>query len=179
MNNEEWHVRSLPVPAEACVFHYYPRHDLADAYAVSLPCDASRDIELLARSIFERPAPLVVMLMMVRDAIMRLFGVKTAHGLRTASAAQHRIGIFRIYEKTANEILLGEDDRHLDFRISVLRRTPPDAKNDASSLVVSTVVHCHNRFGRIYLAVIAPFHRFLARHMLQRAARAGWPSAIY
>jgi hypothetical protein len=179
MNNEEWHVRNLPVPAEASVFQYYPHHDLADAYAVSLPCDANRDIELLARSIFERPAPLVTMLMMVRDAIMRLFGVKTAHALRTSSVPNNRIGIFRIYEKTANEILLGEDDRHLDFRISVLLRTPPDAKNDAPSLVVSTVVHCHNRLGRIYLTVIAPFHRFVARHILQRAARAGWPSAIY
>ncbi|HEV3177687.1 MAG TPA: DUF2867 domain-containing protein [Stellaceae bacterium] len=34
-----------------------------------------------------------------------------------------------------------------------------------------TVVHCHNRLGRTYLAVIAPFHRAIAQANLERAAR--------
>jgi hypothetical protein len=36
---------------------------------------------------------------------------------------------------------------------------------------VVTVVHCHNRLGRTYLAVIAPFHRAIARANLEQAAR--------
>jgi hypothetical protein len=32
-------------------------------------------------------------------------------------------------------------------------------------------VHCHNRLGRTYLAVIAPFHRVIVRATLERAVR--------
>jgi hypothetical protein len=36
-------------------------------------------------------------------------------------------------------------------------------------------VQCHNLLGRVYLLVIAPFHRMVVRSTLHRAARAGWP----
>ena len=35
-----------------------------------------------------------------------------------------------------------------------------------------TVVHCDNWLGRTYLAMIAPFHRVIARASLEQAARA-------
>nr|WP_254787295.1 DUF2867 domain-containing protein [Variovorax sp. OV700] len=81
-----------------------------------------------------------------------------------------RIGIFRIYETHVDEIVLGEDDRHLDFRVSVMRSSAGD------SLTAVTVVHCHNLFGRNYIRLIAPFHRLVVRSALERAARAGWPA---
>ena len=34
-----------------------------------------------------------------------------------------------------------------------------------------TVVHCHNRLGRTYLAVIAPVHRTILLANLERAVR--------
>jgi len=63
---------------------------------------------------------------------------------------------------------MGGDDRHLDFRVGVLVR--PDAQG-GRELVVVTVVHCHNRLGRTYLAVIAPFHRTILRANLQRTIK--------
>jgi hypothetical protein len=65
-------------------------------------------------------------------------------------------------------MVVGEDDRHLDFRAAILQRT--DAAG-GRELVVVTVVHCHNRLGRTYLAVIAPFHRTILRANLERAVR--------
>jgi hypothetical protein len=38
-------------------------------------------------------------------------------------------------------------------------------------------VHCHNRLGRIYITLIAPFHRLVVEASLRRAARLGWPTA--
>jgi len=38
-------------------------------------------------------------------------------------------------------------------------------------------VHCHNRLGRLYILVIAPFHRLVVQASLRRAAQIGWPSA--
>ena len=86
-----------------------------------------------------------------------------------------RISIFKIYEKGTHEILLGEDDKHLDFRVSVLHQTRTVSAESAPYLVVSTVVHCHNRLGRIYIRLIAPFHRLIVQSNMRRAARAGWP----
>ncbi|MGO8646631.1 DUF2867 domain-containing protein, partial [Rhizobium ruizarguesonis] len=62
---------------------------------------------------------------------------------------------FPLLSKSATELVVGEDDAHLDFRFTIQLRT--DAAN-GRELVVGTVVHCHNRLGRIYLAMIAPFH---------------------
>jgi Protein of unknown function (DUF2867) len=44
--------------------------------------------------------------------------------------------------------------------------------------VVSTVVHCHNRLGRTYITLIAPFHRRVVEAGLRRAARLGWPTVM-
>jgi len=71
---------------------------------------------------------------------------------------------------------LGEDDKHLDFRLSVLR-SPDLSPTLGGQLTVSTVVHCHNLLGRAYILVIAPFHRLVVKASLRRAARIGWPKA--
>jgi hypothetical protein len=64
--------------------------------------------------------------------------------------------------------VMGGDDRHLDFRVAVLLRSGAAAGRE---LVVVTVVHCHNRLGRMYLAMIAPFHRTILLANLERAVR--------
>ena len=83
---------------------------------------------------------------------------------------------FKVYSKSDTEIILGEDDKHLDFRLSVLR-TPDLSPTLGGQLTVSTVVHCHNLLGRIYILVIAPFHRRVVKASLRRAAHIGWPKA--
>ena len=179
MSNDQWQVRSVALPPDAAVTNLYQSTGLADAYAVRLPPEASSDPELLARFMFSRPSPWIAGLMRVRDALAAGFGLKTSHRMGGTSVTDtgKRIGIFKIYSKSINEIVLGEDDKHLDFRISVLRQIRATDSGPASYLTVSTVVHCHNRLGQMYLWLIGPFHRLIARATLRRAARAGWPTA--
>ncbi len=162
------------VPGDSRIAGIYPATDLADAYEIRLPDDADPDPEVLARFVFLHQAPWVGHLMRVRDAVMARFGVKTSKQLRNAD--DRRISIFRIYERSAGEIILGENDRHLDFRVSVLRTMRGAGADAHPYLTLSTVVHCHNALGRIYLRVIEPFHRLVVRSGLRRAARIGWPS---
>ena len=179
MSDDQWHVRSVALPPEASVATLYRSIDLADAYAVRLPPEASSDLELLARFMFSQPSPWAAGLMRLRDTLVSAFGIKTARQMRNASVTNSgkRIGIFKIYSKNIDEIVLGEDDKHLDFRISVLRQTQASTSSQEHHLIVSTVVHCHNRLGRLYLKLISPFHRLIVRATLRRAARAGWPTA--
>ena len=104
-------------------------------------------------------------------------GLKTARSLSSAGPAGSRIGIFKVYETNAVEVLMGEDDKHLDFRASALYQPAEASGAQRARLVFSTVVHCHNRLGRGYLGLIAPFHRLVVKAYLRHAARIGWPSA--
>ena len=180
MNSTEFAVTAVALPAAASIRTLYATTDLADAYAIRLPAHASTDPEQLARLILMNQAPWVGQLMRVRDAIVGRLGIKTAQQLQNApdAAVGGRIYMFKIYAKTAHEVVLGEDDSHLDFRLSVLHEPATTAAGSTPRLIVSTVVHCHNRLGRAYIALIAPFHRTVVQSALRRAARSGWPVAL-
>ncbi len=172
--------RATPVslPPESGIARAYASTNLADAYSIELPSGASTNPELLARFIFSHQAPWIGKLMAVRDTVACRFGLKTAKQL-TALGAQsntNRLGIFKIYGTSPTEVILGENDKHLDFRLSVLCSNQP-SPGARCHLTLSTVVHCHNRLGRLYILVIAPFHRLVVQSSLNRAARIGWPLA--
>lgn len=171
-------VTPVALPPNARISQAYESVHLADAYSIRLPPGASGDPEVLARFVFSQRAPWVGALMKVRDALVSGFGLKTSRHLASlgSQAGQSRVGIFRIYSTGETEVVLGEDDKHLDFRVSVLCASAP-APGSGRDLVVSTVVHCHNRLGRAYIFLIAPFHRLVVRSILRRAARMGWPAA--
>ena len=177
MNETRQSVNAVALPPASRVSRYYERTGLADAYAIRLPPGASTDPKTLARFIFAQQPRWVGRLMGVRDLLVAGFGLKTATQLQDPAVAGHhpRVGIFRIHETRPHEIVLGEDDRHLDFRLSVLLEPVPAAGGAAAQVVLSSVVHCHNRLGRLYILLIAPFHRAVVQATLRRAARTGWP----
>lgn len=168
--------RPVPLPPTSRIARVYAQANLADAYAIDLPPGTARDPEVLARFVFAHQPRWVGLLMRLRDALVGGFGLKTAKGLRSPAAATPRIGIFRVYEASAVEVVMGEDDKHLDFRASALYQPPAPSGADAARLIFSTVVHCHNRWGRGYLGLIAPFHRLVVKSYLRHAAGLGWPS---
>ena len=165
---------AIPLPRESCIKAVYGQPDLADAYSIDLPPGTTRDPERLARFIFEHQPRWVAALMEVRDSCVSLLGLKTGRSLRSSDGQRQRIGIFKLYEASPLEVIVGEDDKHLDFRASVLYRAA-DGPAIKASVVLSTVVHCHNALGRTYLWLIAPFHRLVVQSFLRQAATIGWP----
>ncbi len=75
------------------------------------------------------------------------------------------IGPWPVYYLGSDGIVAGRDKHHLDFRVSV-RRNP-----SADQVTVSTWCATHNAFGRAYLGLVLPFHRWGMRHILARACR--------
>lgn len=165
-------------PSESQVTRIYDKTDLADAFAIRLPDNAIADPEALAHFIFSHQSSWVDGLMRMRDAIVAGFGIKTTGQLegKLASSNSRRVRFFKIYATHAHEVVLGQDDKHLDFRLSVLLQNRQIPGGSARYVVISTVVHCHNRLGRTYLALIAPFHRLITKSSLRRAAKIGWPT---
>jgi len=139
--------RAVPMPSDSVLAPLYAGADLLDAFAVRLPAEASDDLETAARAAFERPAGWIRALMRVRDVVMVPVGVKSSRAIGLAAAARGSvIGFLPLLSKSAMELILGEDDWHLDFRVTIQIRA--DAEN-GRELVAGTVVHCHNRLGRI------------------------------
>ncbi|MEN2977990.1 DUF2867 domain-containing protein [Tistrella bauzanensis] len=169
---------AVPLPHASRLRPLFAGADLADSYAIALPGGLGGDPEAIARALFSHQAAWVAWLLRLRDLLVSPFGLKTAPMLATPDGpGDRRIGIFKVYEIHADEILMGEDDRHLDFRLSVrITDAQPGAQPGAQMVTLTTVVHCHNLLGRSYIMVIAPFHRAVVRSSLARAARAGWRS---
>jgi hypothetical protein len=156
---------------------WYEGSDLVDAYGVALPHDSTDDVQILAHFLFAQPPLWLRLLLGLRDAIVTPLGIKTSRQLVRAPVtdSSKRIEFFKVYSSSKNEIVLGENDKHLDFRVSVLR-APIDHSGEGH-MIVTTAVRCHNRLGRSYLALIQPFHRIVVKSYLRRAARKGWPKA--
>lgn len=163
-------VQRVALPLEAAIAGLYPGSYLADCYAASLPPDMSGDADALGRMLFSSQPRWVKRLMALRDAVVGGFGIKTSQQLERGGGRLGRVGIFRIYSSDTHEMIVGEDDKHLDFRISILRR---DGAGGAREVLVTTAVHCHNRLGRIYITVIRPFHLLIVYLTLRNAMRKG------
>ena len=163
------------LPAESAIAGLFSGADLADAFAIGIDdASAARGVDAVARDVLHDPPPWFRLLLRIRDVVMAGFGVKTSDQLRAAAvrAKAEHISFFPVLARSDRELILGEDDRHLDFRLSVLLRVRPDGVG--SEVVATTVVHCHNRLGRAYLMAIRPFHWLVVRENLRRASRRRW-----
>lgn len=145
--------------------------DFLDCYSVEIGRDRVPVAEIAQRIFVGLPA-WINALLAARDLGVAVFGLKTTMALPSDTTIRPRIEVgdvinfFRVRSLAEDEIILGEDDRHLDFKIAVRR---DGARGDRISL--ATWVHTHNRLGRAYLKLILPFHVLIVRSRLAALAR--------
>jgi len=166
-------VARVDLPQRSVLKPLYAKAGFADAFAIDLPSNATGDAERLATHMLMGQARWVGWLVALRDTLVAGFGLKTSSDLRD-DVATDRIDFFRVYDRRRHEIILGEDDRHLDFRLSVLVEESALCRR----LVATTVVTFNHLGGRAYIAGIAPFHRLIVKSSLRRAERSGWPAEL-
>ncbi|GEM_PF-133859 len=125
--------------------------DLADAWWLPVAPGMPTDPGVWADAIFRDPPRWVVALLHLRNRLVRLIGVPPG----TPSA-------FDTIAVDGDELLLGTDDQHLDFRATIRVAT--------HRVTLSTVAKANNRRGRHYLVVVRVVHPLVVRAMLTRAA---------
>ncbi|HEX8121087.1 MAG TPA: DUF2867 domain-containing protein [Solirubrobacteraceae bacterium] len=123
------------------------RVDFADAHAVALLAGASSDAREWHRALFASARP--SLLMRARNAAVAPFGL---HAPR---------GAFPVLSACAREVVVGLDDRHLDFRAQLR------CADGVLSLVTS--VEFHGLLGRAYFLPVRLIHPILVRRLLRRA----------
>jgi hypothetical protein len=112
------------------------------------------------------------LLLIVRNAAARLVGLEVPTvgeimkpTVRSKYSVGEKIGPWPIFFIGDNEIVAGRNNKHMDFRLSVLKAMD----GDSTSVVVSTICTVHNVFGKIYLFFIIPFHRHGVRSLMSNA----------
>jgi hypothetical protein len=80
-----------------------------------------------------------------------------------------RIGAFPVLSQSPQRVVMGLDDRHLDFRLAV-DVAALDARR--REVTATTLVRTHNLLGRAYLTLILPFRRRIVPGIMARVAQA-------
>ena len=111
-------------------------------------------------------------LLIVRNAIARIAGLEAPTvaeiinpDIRSDYGVGEKIGPWPIFFIDDGEIVAGRNNKHLDFRVSVLKTVDGEKMN----VVISTICTVHNLFGKIYLLVIVPFHRSGVKSLIRNA----------
>lgn len=152
--------RAFPVPVEAKGSTILPGATFADCFAIRV--SGRLTAEEAARLTLERMPRWVSTLMNLRDRLVAMMGLKTLDDQSTAHA--HVIGGFPVVSSSVDQVVLGFDDKHLDFRI-VIDALPHE---NGTELRATTLVKPHNLGGRAYLAAVMPFHKRIVPTMLNR-----------
>jgi Protein of unknown function (DUF2867) len=145
-------IAKCALPAQSLLHGYLEPGDFVDCYR----CKSQLDVDTAAARAMAFPG-WADWLLRVRNVVVKPFG------LSAALPKGNTIGHFPIDQRNETEVILGFDDSHLNFRISVLV--------DGTHAYASTWVHRNNALGRAYLAVIMPFHILIMRNAIGQVAR--------
>ena len=105
-------------------------------------------------------------LMSLRNGIASLLSLKPAQlALHEKQDESSLAGAFPVISRAPERVVLGFDDKHLDFRI-VVESVGVDTQR--SQIAVTTLVRPHNLLGRTYLAFVLPFHRMIVPPCLSK-----------
>ena len=126
-----------------------------DAFRITVD-DNALDARCAAERMMARGPRWVETLITVRNRVVAPFGLKTPAPTRTSTA--DTIGIFPVLSETPSRVV--------DFRVVVDVVAGPSGRR----VTATTLVLTHNLLGRLYLRVILPFHRLIARTMLRQVA---------
>jgi hypothetical protein len=112
------------------------------------------------------------LLMAVRNKIVSAIGLKNLGHLGDLEPEKDasdykvgdRVGIFTLLALNKNEVILGDNDKHLNVKVSVYIHG--DGGNNVS---ISTVVHVHNMIGKVYMLFVKPLHKLIVPSTIIRA----------
>lgn len=163
------------VPEKSALAQHYEAANYKDCYSQRI---ALGNIKSPGRLFQEMlfPTPIwISVLMRMRNFIVRFFGLQTASNLTDYTIQSDemltvggKIGFFKIEHMDDNEVVVSANDRHLDSSFSLFVTEEVGGKK----LFFTSIVTTKQRFGDIYMFVIAPFHRLIVKKLLRRLSAA-------
>lgn len=167
--------KSIEFPESSVLYPDREKYDYSDSFGGTFTDSENKiGIEDIVHG-FAKPLPgWIDCLMSVRDKIVCLFGLKTSEKERRENLPNNyrfvegeKMGFFNFYSRTENEVILGEDDKHLNFRVSLLLETFI-AEPCIKRVIITTTVTYNNWIGPVYFFFVRPFHKIIVPIMLKK-----------
>lgn len=134
---------------------HYMCADYVDSYSATVSNGQGLTVDILFERMFIQLPPFVQKLLKLRDVLVKPLKLKTGVTFRD-----------RIIERDEQEIIIGAQDKHLSFWVSVYCTAP---NNSPQTAAVTTIVKYHNILGKCYFAAIKPFHKLIVRYLFRKA----------
>lgn len=171
-------LQKCPLPGQSVLNNSCVTYHYSDSYAGTVS-DANNQLQPvdLGKAFFSAGPRWIPTLFKLRNKIVVVFGLKTPDRITDRQQQLdnfkgepgEQLGLFKVFDRTADEVILGEDDKHLNFRISLLLR--PDDAVGRRQIVISTTVVYNNWLGRLYFLPVRPFHSLIVPAMLKGMLR--------
>lgn len=160
-------VKSGTAPEMSIITNNFGHADYCDSYKVEAA--TFEKVDGITTKLFAGPS-WADALMKVRNAVVGIFGLKTGD-LTQRNELDHypigsRAGMFTVIDRNENEIVMAEDDAHLNFRTSVFI----EGTGAGTMIHLTTLVKFNNAWGRLYFLPVKPFHQLIIRSLLRRTA---------
>lgn len=152
-------MRKVEIDPGWLIFGALDRIDFQDAFAIDVDPSLPSDPKWWADQMLANPPKSVAALMATRNLAMKPFGLKT--GELDESGENE---VFKPLAQNESELLVGTDDRHLNFRGNLVTESSPGKL----TLTIGTVVKFNNRFGRAYFVPVRPMHAYVIVPMMLR-----------
>jgi hypothetical protein len=163
-------INKIAIPENSLIHGILPEVHYADCYSVDFQNERAITVEEVARTFFKSIPGWVLFLLDLRNWVVKWFGLKSENAREVLARLENDpiepgkpFGIFKVIQKNANEILMGEEDKHLDFRVSIGLKSKTG--NDYA-VSVATIVQFNHFSGRLYFLPVKPFHKLIVRSMM-------------
>lgn len=173
-------VHARPIPARTRIADHVAGAHFHDCYEVEVDAEPPRTALGHFLATVARTPAWVESMMRLRNRAVRLVGLKDLGTLARIGPAKpesaylpgDRVGIFTLRSNSPDEVVVADDDKHLEVFLSVVML--PVEAGCRPRIALSTVVHVHNLLGHLYMLPVTPMHKLITRAVLARAA-AGVP----
>lgn len=144
--------------------------DYMDAYTCTFQSHRPLVVEDIALAFSKSSTIFGRVMMWLRNRLAQPFGLKSVtKNMKKTNAIRRgeKIGLFKVINIAENEIVAGEEDKHLDYWVSFYLTCPDEIKG-IYQFTLSTSVLLHNFWGRLYFFPVRFFHKIIAQSMMRK-----------
>ena len=150
------------LPEGTLISQHLSSVDYFDSYMVSTGIEDS--IEKITEIILYLPHWVKLALRIRYYLIVKPFGLTTGRFDDISESSDTNFKAVPIIKKNENEIVMGSNDKHLYYRISVMKKHVDSMTN----IYLNTIVQFNNIWGRIYFLPVRLGHKLVVRSLLKK-----------
>lgn len=166
-------VKSTYINDNSLIRTVSPESDFEDCFTTTFQTDDFLDLETTVYKCFSAlSGGWIDALFKLRNVLVKPFKLKTPPDDNSIKLTYEKIvpggkvAFFDVLDISPTEVLMYIKDSHLNAYLSI----DLIQNGKIKTLAASTTVEFNNTIGKVYLAVIKPFHKLLIKTMLRKVA---------